>query len=270
MISFCSGSTVGKSFSFDLKDGLLVGNGSDDFRLMPFDEVYIRRSPAYYKQRNVTVAGEVLFAGNYALSKKNERLSDLITKAGGVTPAAYVKGARLVRTMTEDELRRKNDLTRVMNANDSISAEMLDLSDKYSVGIDLEKALANPGSEYDMVLRENDILYVPEYVSTVKINGAVRYPNTVLYKEGENLRYYIDQAGGFGNGAKRRKVYVVYMNGTVARLKSRSAKAIEPGCEIIVPAKDPSKRMSTAEILSIGTSTASLATMIATLVNHFK
>lgn len=262
--------TVGKSFSFDLKDGLLVGNGSDDFRLMPFDEVYIRRSPAYYKQRNVTVAGEVLFAGNYALSKKNERLSDLITKAGGVTPAAYVKGARLVRTMTEDELRRKNDLTRVMNANDSISAEMLDLSDKYSVGIDLEKALANPGSEYDMVLRENDILYVPEYVSTVKINGAVRYPNTVLYKEGENLRYYIDQAGGFGNGAKRRKVYVVYMNGTVARLKSRSAKAIEPGCEIIVPAKDPSKRMSTAEILSIGTSTASLATMIATLVNLFK
>ena len=263
--------SVGQSFSFDLKEGLLVGSGSEDFHLMPFDEVYIRRSPAYYKQRNVTVAGEVLFSGSYALSKKNERLSDLVTKAGGVTPAAYVRGARLIRTMTEDEIRRKNDVSRVISAGDSIAMKkIVDLSDKYSVGIDLEKALANPGSQYDMVLRENDILYVPEYVSTVKINGAVMYPNTVLYKEGENLRYYINQAGGYGNKAKKRKAYVVYMNGTVARLRSRSSKAIEPGCEIIVPAKDPKKGMSPAEIISMGTSASSLATMIATLVNLFK
>lgn len=263
--------SVGQNFSFDLKEGLLVGDGSDDFHLMPFDEVYIRRSPAYYKQRNVTVAGEVLFSGIYALSKKNERLSDLVGKAGGVTPAAYVRGARLIRTMTEDELRRKNDVTRMISAGDSVAMKkILDLSDKYSVGIDLEKALNNPGSEYDMVLRENDILYVPEYVSTVKINGAVMYPNTVLYKKGENLRYYINQAGGYGNRAKKRKAYVVYMNGTVARLRSRSAKAIEPGCEIIVPAKDPKRGMSPAEIISMGTSASSLATMIATVVNLFK
>lgn len=262
--------TVGENFSFDLKDGMLVGDGSDDFRLKPFDEVYIRRSPAYYEQRNVTVAGEVLFSGSYALSKKNERLSDLVEKAGGVTPAAYVRGARLMRTMTEDELRRKEDAMRMVNMGDSISMKKLDLSNRYSVGIDLEKALENPRSEYDMVLREGDILYVPEYVSTVKINGAVMYPNTVLFKKGENLRYYINQAGGFGNGAKKRRAYVVYMNGTVSRLKSRSSKAIEPGCEIIVPAKDPKKKMSAAEIIGMGTSAASLATMVATLVNLFK
>lgn len=262
--------TVGENFSFDLKDGMLVGDGSDDFRLKPFDEVYIRRSPAYYEQRNVTVAGEVLFSGSYALSKKNERLSDLVEKAGGVTPAAYVRGARLMRTMTEDELRRKEDAMRMVNMGDSISMKKLDLSNRYTVGIDLEKALENPGSEYDMVLREGDILYVPEYVSTVKINGAVMYPNTVLFKKGENLRYYINQAGGFGNGAKKRRAYVVYMNGTVSRLKSRSSKAIEPGCEIIVPAKDPKKKMSAAEIIGMGTSAASLATMVATLVNLFK
>lgn len=262
--------SVGQSFSFDLKDGLLVGNGSEEFHLMPFDEVYIRRSPVYYEQRNVTVAGEVLFSGNYALSKKNERLSDLVRKAGGITPAAYVRGARLVRTMTEDEVRRSENTRQIITMGDSITMSKLNLSNVYSVGIDLEKALANPGSQYDMVLRENDILYVPEYVSTVKINGAVMYPNTVLYKKGENLRYYINQAGGYGNRAKKRKAYVVYMNGTVARLRARSSKAIEPGCEIIVPAKDPSKRMSAAEMVTMGTSMASLATMIATLVNLFK
>ncbi len=262
--------SVGESFSFDLKDGLLVGDESDDFHLMPFDEVYIRRSPAYYQQRNVTISGEVLFSGSYALSKKNERLSDLVAKAGGVTPAAYVKGARLVRVMTADERRRRENTSRMINLSDSVTVRQLDLSDRYTVGIDLEKALANPGSEYDMVLRENDILYVPEYVSTVKINGAVMYPNTVLYKEGESLSYYINQAGGYGNGARKRRAYVVYLNGTVSRLKSGRSKAIEPGCEIIVPAKDPKKRMSPTEIIGLGTSTASLATMIATLVNLFK
>lgn len=264
--------TVGQNFSFDLKDGLLLGDGSGDFHLEPFDEIYIRKSPAYHQQQNVAVGGEVLFNGSYALSKKNERLSDLIAKAGGITPDAYVKGARLIRRMTEEELRRKEGALRMtqMGVGDSISIKKLDLSDTYSVGISLEKALQNPGSDYDMVLREGDMLFVPEYVSTVKINGAVMYPNTVLYKKGENLRYYINQAGGFGNDAKKRKAYIVYMNGTVSRLKSGNTKAIEPGSEIIVPSKDPRKKMSAAEIIGMGTSAASLATMVATMVNLFK
>lgn len=264
--------TIGQNFSFDLKDGLLVGEGSGDFHLEPFDEVYIRRSPSYHKQQNVIVGGEVLFSGSYALSKKNERLSDLIAKAGGITPDAYARGARLIRKMTEEELRRKEDALCMaqMGAGDSISIKQLDLSDTYSVGISLEKALQNPGSDYDMVLREGDVLFVPEYVSTVKINGAVMYPNAVLYKKGESLRYYINQAGGFSNNAKKRKAYVVYMNGTVSRLRSGNSSAIEPGCEIIVPSKEQKRKMSTAEILGMGSTTASIAAMIATMVNLFK
>lgn len=263
--------TVGQTFTFDLKDGLAMGTDGEAFHLEPFDEVYVRKSPAYYKQQNVMVGGEVLFSGNYALSKKNERLSDLIAKAGGITPDAYARGARLIRKMSEEELKRKEDAVKMAEmSKDSLSLNKLDLSDSYSVGISLEQALAHPGSDYDMVLRDGDILYVPEYVSTVKISGTVMYPNTVLFKKGASLKYYINQAGGFGIGAKKRRAYVVYMNGTVSRLRSGNSKAIEPGCEIIVPSKDLSKRMSAGEIIGMGTSAASLATMIATLVNLFK
>lgn len=265
-------SVLGKTYSFDIKDGLVVG-GEGDFHLEPFDEVYVRKSPAYRKQQNVVVAGEVLFGGNYALVKKNERLSDLISKAGGITPDAYVKGARLIRKMTEEEQRRQADAVRMARrgeGKDSISVEKLNISDTYTVGINLEKAISNPGSDFDLVLREGDVLFIPEYINTVKISGAVMYPNTVLYKRGESLRYYINQAGGYGNLAKKKKAYVVYMNGTVSRLKSRDKKAIEPGCEIIVPSKEEKKRMSTAEILGMGSTTASIAAMIATMVNLFK
>ena len=265
-------SVLGKTYSFDIKDGLVVG-GEGDFHLEPFDEVYVRKSPAYRKQQNVVVAGEVLFGGNYALVKKNERLSDLISKAGGITPDAYVKGARLIRKMTEEEQRRQADavrMARMGEGKDSISVEKLNISDTYTVGINLEKAISNPGSDFDLVLREGDVLFIPEYINTVKISGAVMYPNSVLYKRGESLRYYINQAGGYGNLAKKKKAYVVYMNGTVSRLKSRDKKAIEPGCEIIVPSKEEKKRMSTAEILGMGSTTASIAAMIATMVNLFK
>lgn len=265
-------SVLGKTYSFDIRDGLVVG-GKESFFLEPFDEVYIRKSPAYRKQQNVIVAGEVLFGGNYALVKKNERLSDLIAKAGGITPDAYVKGARLIRRMTEEERRRQEDavrMARMGEGKDSISIEKLNISDTYTVGINLEKAIASPGGDFDLVLREGDVLFIPEFVNTVKISGAVMYPNTVVFKSGENLRYYINQAGGYGNLAKKKKAYVVYMNGTVSRLKSRDNKAIEPGCEIIVPSKEEKKRMSTAEILGMGSTTASIAAMIATMVNLFK
>lgn len=264
--------TIGQTFSFNLKNGLLIGDGSDNFYLQPFDEIYIRKSPAYHEQQNVIVNGEVLFSGSYALTKKNARLTDLIEKAGGITPDAYVKGSRLIRKMNVEELRRKEDAIRMANmgGKDSISLKKMDLSDTYSVGISLDKALANPGSDFDMVLREGDMLIVPEYVSTVKINGAVMYPNTVLFRKGEDTRYYINQAGGYSSDAKKSKAYVVYMNGTVSRLKKRDNNAIEPGCEIIVPSKDPKKKMSTGEILGLGTTTASLAAMIATMVNLFK
>lgn len=266
-------SVLGKTFTFDIKDGLVVGGNSENFYLEPFDAVYIRRSPAYRRQQNVTVAGEVLFSGSYSLLKKNERLSDLISKAGGVTPDAYVKGARLIRQLSDEERRRQNDAIRMARngeGKDSISVQKLNLSDTYTVGIDLEKALANPKSDFDLVLREGDVLYIPEYVNTVKISGSVMYPNTVVYQRGKNLKFYINQAGGYGNMAKKKKVYVVYMNGTVSRLKARNSSAIEPGCEIIVPSKSEKKGMAMAEILGISSTTATIAAMVATLANAFK
>lgn len=264
-------SVLGKVYTFDIKDGLVVGGES--FDLQPYDEVYIRKSPAYKKQQNIVVSGEVLFDGTYALIKKNERISDVISRAGGVTPDAYVKGARLLRRMSEEERRRQADAIRMARSSegkDSISLEKLNLSETYTVGIRLDLALANPGSDYDIVMKEGDVLYVPEYINTVKISGAVMYPNTVSYKQGANLKYYINQAGGYGNLAKKKKAYVIYMNGTVSRLKSSNRKAIEPGCEIIVPSKEEKKRLSTAEILSMGSTTASLAAVVASLVNLFK
>ena len=266
-------SVLGKTFTFDIKDGFIVGGNAENFYLEPFDAVYIRRSPAYRRQQNVVVAGEVLFSGSYSLLKKNERLSDLVSKAGGVTPDAYVKGARLIRKLSDEERRRQNDAIRMAQngeGKDSISIQKLNLSETYTVGIDLEKALANPKSDFDLVLREGDVLYIPEYVNTVKISGSVMYPNTVVYQKGKNLKFYINQAGGYGNMAKKKNVYVVYMNGTVSRLKARNASAIEPGCEIIVPSKAEKKHMAMAEILGISSTTATIAAMVATMANAFK
>ena len=264
-------SALGETFSFDVKDGFVVEG--ETFTLQPFDEVYVRKSPAYRKQQNVTISGEVLFGGNYALVRKNERLSDLVNRAGGVTPDAYIKGARLLRKMTEEEQLRQQDVVRMArnkSGKDSISMDRLSLETTYTVGIDLEKALAQPGSDFDLVLREGDLLFVPEYINTVKISGAVMYPNTVLYQKGKNMKHYINQAGGYANLAKKKKAYVIYMNGTVSRLKVGSNSAIEPGCEIIIPSKEEKKHLSTAEILSMGSTTASLAAVIASLVNAFK
>lgn len=263
--------TVGKTFTVDIKNGLTIDG--EAFTLQPFDAVYIRQSPAYRKQQNVSINGEVLFGGQYAMQKKTERLSDLVKKAGGVTPDAYVKGSRLIRKMNEEELRRQRDALRmaeISTGKDSIDIKKLNITDTYTVGIDLEKALAAPNSDYDLVLREGDQLFIPEYVNTVRISGAVMYPNTVSYKPKESLRYYINQAGGYGNRAKKSKAYVIYMNGTVSRLNAGNRKDIEPGCEIIVPDKEQKNKMSTAEVLGIGTTTASIATMIASMVNLFK
>lgn len=265
-----STNAVGTTYSFDFKDGYVIG-GNGEFYLEPFDEVYIRKSPAYHVQQNVQIIGEVLFNGTYALSKKNERLTDLINRSGGLTNDAYVEGARLIRQMTPEEIRRKEDALRMtMASSDSLSVKNMDLSTVYPVGINLEKALANPNSDFNLVLREGDLLIVPEFVNTVKINGAVMYPNTVSFKEKENLKYYLNQAGGYTTLARKKRAYVVYMNGTVARLKKGDSKAIQPGCEIIIPSKDERSRMSTAEALGIGSSVASMAAVIATLVNVLK
>lgn len=270
--SISSSTVIGKSFAVELKNGLVMGEDKG-FELEPYDIVFIRRSPGYRKQANVTVEGEVAFTGNYTLIQSNERLSSLIARAGGLSKEAYVKGARLIRRMTADEMRQKKDVLRLSvrgSEKASVSPVTLEASSTYPVGIELEKALVNPGSDEDMVLREGDVLFVPKYVSTVTINGAVMYPNTILYQKGSSLSYYIEQAGGFGNRALKRRVYVIYMNGMVSRLKRRMGNAIEPGCEIIVLSKKGRKKTVAADVTGMNTSIASIAAMVAAMVGMTK
>ena len=269
--SVTESNVLGESFTIDLADGLTKANNRS-FALQPFDQVYVRRSPSYREQQNVTLQGEVLFGGVYALQNKNERLSSLIERAGGVTKDAYVKGARLTRTMTEDELKRRQDVLALSqsSASDSLNLSTEDLKTTYSVGIDLEEALKNKGGYADIVLREGDVIYIPEMNNTVKISGTVMYPNTVTYKNGEGLSYYINQAGGYGNRAKKSKVYVVYANGNVAKAKRLTGVKIEPGCEIIVPSKPEKNGQNFTQSITIASTVTSMAAMIATLFRAFK
>lgn len=264
-------SLIAKTFSFALKEGFVV-DGEPGFVLQPFDEVYVRRSPGYATQQNVVISGEVNFPGSYTLTKRETRLSDVLKAAGGATLTAYVKGARLERTITDEERLRMQQVLKMAQRKsddkDSINTQMLDLGDKYYVGIQLDKALAHPGSDYDLVLRENDRILVPEYTNTVKISGEVLFPNTVAYKNGENAKYYINQAGGFGQRAKKSHTYIVHMNGTVNQMGKGDKPT--PGSEIIVPTKPKTDAAQLSQWLAIGTSTASIATMIATIANLIK
>lgn len=264
-------SVIAKTYTFALKEGFVI-DGTPGFELQPFDEVYVRKSPGYSHQQNIQVEGNVMFAGTYTLSSKNERLSDIIKKAGGVTDLAYVPGARLERRITPDERLRMQTVIKMAQMQsgkkDSLDMKKLDLGDTYYVGIELDKALKEPGGDADLVLREFDRIIVPEYNGTVKISGDVMYPNTVAYEKGRNAGWYINQAGGWGNRAKKSHTYIVYMNGTVAKV-GHNAK-VRPGCEIIVPSKPESSGKSLTQWLSIGTSVASIATMIATMANLLK
>ena len=264
-------SIIAKTYSFSLKDGFVI-DGEPGFKLMPFDEVYVRRSPAYSAQRNITIEGQATFSGVYTLSSKNERLSEAIRKAGGLTDMAYVKGARLIRRPSLDEQGRIQTVTRMLEAQvgqkDSLNTAMLQLSSSYPVGIELDKAMAHPGSDYDIVLREGDRIVIPEYTGTVKISGDVMYPNTVTYAKGKRADWYIDQAGGWGNRAKKSHTFIIYMNGTVARVGHNTK--ILPGCEIVVPSKPKSSGNTLGQWLGIGSSVTSIAAMIATIANLIK
>ena len=284
-------SIIAKTYTLSLKDGFVI-DGTPGFKLMPFDEVMIRQSPAYVEQQNVSITGEVMFAGLYTLDHRNARLSELFKKAGGATDQAYLKGARIIRKANEQEKQRmeavlkmqreemqKNLLQLAASSNNSsaltqsskdverTNIEKFNVPSEYSVGIDLPEALANPGSDADIILREGDRLVIPQYNGTVKINGAVMFANTVAYEKGKKPSYYIDQAGGFAADALKSKAYIIYMNGKVAKL-SHGAK-VQPGSEIVVPAK-LKRKMSTAEMMSMGTSMSSIAAMIATIANMSK
>lgn len=265
-----AGDQIAQNFSFKLNPDFTISE-QPDFTLQPFDEVYVRRSPDYNEQQNVTIEGEVQFSGNYALSSKGQRLSEVIKMAGGLTNQAYSEGTKLLRQMTSEERDMMETMLRTAqrnSGNDSIDVKKLMTNTTYPVGIELDKALKNPGTDDDPILREGDRIVVPRYDGTVKINGEVLFPNTVYFKEGKSTDYYINLAGGTTSTAKKSMTVIIYMNGMVARADRKHKP--RPGCQIVVPTKSRRKGMSLPEILSIGSSTASIATMIATIANLTK
>ena len=258
--------TIGKVYTFSFKDGYVL-DGETGFLLQPYDRVYVRRSPGYVAQTSVAVEGEVIFPGSYILTHKEERLSDLVAKAGGLNSWAYVKGARLLRRMNSEEYARLAAAGEVLeNISDNVDVSDIDRSSVYTVGIDLEKALAKPGSDADLVLREGDRLIVPEYINTVKISGNVMYPNVITYDPSYSVRDYVQQAGGYGFRSKKSKSYVIYLNGTVQKARRWSKGVVQPGCEIVIPEKRE-KESSLENVLAVSTTAASLGTMIATIGN---
>lgn len=288
-----SNSDLSQTFSMSLKDGFVV-DGTPGFTLQPYDEVYVRKSPGTNEQVNINITGEVLFPGNYALESKKQRLSDVLKVAGGVTNFGYAKGARLERRVSAEERIRMEEVMKLQkeqyeemqneqalflanaranvtglngDANNSQKLQKFSVGETYYVGIELDKALANPGGDEDITLREGDKIIVPMYNATVKVNGAVLYPNTVNFISGKKPSYYLSQAGGLGNYANKKGAYIIYQNGNAAKL-SDGAKP-EPGCEIIVPYKTK-KVANTQQWITIGTGVASLATIIATLANILK
>ena len=264
--------SISQMFSFNIDPDFTI-HEQDEFRLLPYDEVFVRRSPGYNTLQNVIVEGEVFFEGNYALKNKTQRLSEIIKAAGGLTKEAYVEGTKLLRQMTEEERAVTETLFRAAyrnaaNGNDSIDIKKLMAGNDYPLGIELAKALEHPGTDDDPILREGDRIIVPRKTSNVTINGEVLYPNSIRFKEGKKAKYYIDQAGGYTSSAKKSKAFIIYMNGMVAKANSKNLPA--PGCQIVIPSKKQKNGLSLQQWLSIGTSVTSLGTMAAVIANLLK
>ena len=272
--STTTSATIGEMFTFALKDGFVI-DGEVGFTLQPYDHIYVRKSPTYQEQLNVTVEGEITYSGTYSLTCKSERLSDLVKKAGGVNQFAYVQGARLMRQANDEEISRMKSVLNMMEREfgerlaDSLK---LDVDSIYSVGIDLEAAINNPGSDADIVLREGDRLIIPEMTNTVKINGAVMLPNTVTYNSKMTVKDYISQAGGFANGARKSKAFIIYMNGQIAKVKGNGRDMVQPGCEIVVPIKNINKesKWNLQTIFAMASSLGSLGLTAASIANILK
>ena len=266
-----AGMELKETFSFTLDENLNILNDKN-FVLKPYDIVQVRRSPTYQDPITVTIDGEVMFRGEYTMERKNMRLTDLLEKAGGAVEGAYIRGARLMRKMNDDEKARIRSVIRMArqtsgDAGDSISLQKLALYTTYPVGIHLDEALAEPNSTKNIELMDGDVLTIPRFNHTVRISGDVHTPNTVAFEDGEDWKYYIEQAGGFGDRAKKKESYIVYQNGTMAMAKKGK---IEPGCEVIVPTKAKRDPAVMNQWMGIGTSMASLGTMFATIANLVK
>ena len=264
---------IAKTYTFGVKEGFVV-EGDPGFVLEPYDQVFVRRSPGYSEKINVTVAGEVEFEGDYALNVRNERLSDVIEKAGGLTEFAYIDGARLERQMTPEEYKQAQELMAMVKSNNQISGNdsivVPTVSRTYSVGINLKEIMENPHSAIDPVLQEGDVIVVPQYMNTVSVSGSVRKPNSVVYDPKMKLKDYINEAGGYAERARKSGTFILYPNGHIKELgKKAKAKDIVGGSKIIVPQKGRSQ-WNLATSLSTVTTSVSMLAVIASLINAMK
>ena len=264
---------IAKTYTFGVKEGFVV-EGDPGFVLEPYDQVFVRRSPGYSDKINVTVAGEVEFEGDYALNVRNERLSDVLEKAGGLTEFAYIEGARLERQMTPEEYKQAQELMAMVASNNRMSGNdsivVPEVSRTYPVGIDLKEIMANPHSAIDPVLQDGDVIVIPQYMTTVSVSGSVRKPNSVVYDPKMKLKDYISEAGGYAERARKSGTFILYPNGHIKELgRNASAKDIMGGSKIIVPQKGRSQ-WNLGTTLSTVTTSVSMLAVIASLINTMK
>lgn len=264
--SFYAKSEIAQHYIFNVKDGYVLDDAAT-FVLEPYDVVTVRRSPSYVSGKAVSISGEVNFPGTYNLNKRQERVTDVITRAGDLTDFAYVRGARIVRLLSEEErVLAQTAIRALVNNGDSLVPV---LRNTYMVALDLEKALKNPGSEYDVVLREGDTIEIPVYNNTVRIAGGVQMQTTITYEKGLNKQKLVNAAGGYLKRAYRSKAFIVYMNGSVARLKSNTP--IEPGSQIFIPMKEKKNTAANlSTIMSVATTASSIGMMAVSIANLLK
>lgn len=261
---------IAEIFQFQISPDLKLSNEASKFALQPFDQVFIRRSPGYEMQNNIRIDGEVAFPGHYSLSNKKDKISDIISRAGGLTSDAYVKGARLVRKIPIDKKQRLSTLKLIAAHSKEDSTKISNINDESTIGIELDKILKYPGSEYDLLLQKNDSIIIPKQLQTVQLTGSVIYPITVRYIKKTGLKNYISQAGGFTPDAKRSKAFVIYANGSIKRTHTyvffRKFPRIEPGSEIIVPKKPERRGLSIGEIIGLTSGLGSLSSVILSII----
>ena len=270
--------TISQLFELTLNDNLEVVD-NQSFVLMPFDEVVVRRSPGYNIQEKVFVEGEILFPGDYVLPSKHVTLSQLVQMSGGCTSDAYLYSAKLLRKKSKedrelDEKAFETALEGALNKEDSLAIlqqrKEEEKENVYSIAIDLAGAMEKPGSDADILLQEGDRLVIPRRIDVVRVSGEVMVPNAIAYKEGKPLKYYVNQAGGYTDEAKKNKIYVVHANGEVEKVNGRS-RSIYPGSEIVVSAKKKREGgMTAAQFVSLSSATTSLATVVLALMNVLK
>lgn len=262
----------------------------EPFVLQPFDMVFVRSTEGYQIQRNVTIQGEVLYPGTYTIERKDERISDIVKRAGGLTALAFPEGGSLKRPgppkmktqkTFADSIRQEEEKVRLLNLRrlqrqsggdtTSIKQDSVSLRSDF-VGINLSKILKDPNSKNDLILQDGDVINIPIELQTVRVSGEVLKPTNIVYAKGKSMRQYINESGGFTYNAHKKRAYIEYANGSIKAAKNflffRSYPSVKPGAEIFVPKHPPREKIGIAGIAGIATALSSVAVILVTLFRN--